>query len=367
MNRPQNKQRGIVLVFLAAFIFVLFAAAAFGVDIAYVYLQKTRLQNAADAAAIAGTTTIYRTREFKYSEFPTGAYPSNTYFPNPSPQKDWVAIARQRVREALQLNGALAHLKSDSDIEVNWYQQINPSATYNAPAVRVSLNASSATFFARVVGFNAFTIKAKATSIAAFPSAAQSGLPLGVANCALNVGWDFNAKGPVLSGSPPTAKKFQFGTDSPGADATNCPSGGATGSWTDFTNTSPSATTAGAYIPTLSAPRPPSLPLINGAMFAVTNGAMTTNFQKINDCQSTSVFNCSYSVMPVLSTSTTMGLNNNVTYPVQGFICTAITGVTDTGSAKYVSGSFSTGCRVPSSGAGGDAFYGVIASSTLVE
>jgi Flp pilus assembly protein TadG len=365
MNKPSQQQRGIVLVFLSAFMFVLFAAAAFGVDMAYVYLQKSRLQNAADAAAIAGTTTIYRTREFKYSEFPVGAYPPNTYFPNPNGE-NWTAVARQRVKAALQLNSALQYLQNDADIEVNWYQTINPSALYNSPAVRVSLTAPTPTFFARVVGFNQFTVKAKATSLAAFPKASGSGLPLAAANCAVSLGWDFVRRVPITTGSPPAARTFQFGTDSPGSDSTKCASG-ASGSWTDFTSSSPSASSAGNYIPTSLIPRPPSVPLMNGTPYAVTNGAMTTNFQKIDACRNSTSFDCQYSVMPVLGSSTTVGLSSGVSYNVQGFTCVRISGVTDTGSAKYVSGQFSTGCRMPSTGAGGSEFYGVIASSTLVE
>lgn len=365
MNRPARQQKGVVIVFLAITVFVLFAAAGFGVDVAYVYLQKNKLQNAADAAAVAGTTTIYRTREFKYSEFPTGIYPSNTYFPNPDNQ-NWVLIARQRVKAALQLNGALSYLQSDSDIQVNWYQSINPSAGYNGPAVRVNLRAPTPGFFTRAVGFNDFTVTAQATSIAAFPKAAGSGLPLATANCAVNLGWDFVRREPILSGSPPTARTFQFGTDSPGSDSTRCASG-ASGSWTDFTNFSPSATSAGVYIPTSLVPRTPSLTLINGLPFKVTNGAMTTNYQKINACFPSSSFNCQYSVMPVLDSGATNGLSSGVSYPVKGFTCVKVSGVTDTGSAKYVSGEFSTGCRVPSTGTGSSEFYGVIASSTLVE
>lgn len=365
MNRPAHPQKGVALVFLAITVFVLFAAAGFGVDVAYVYLQKNKLQNAADAAAIAGTTTIYRTREFKYSEFPTGVYPTNPYFPNPDNQ-NWVTIARTRVKAALQLNGALGNLQNDNDIQVNWYQSINPSAKYNGPAVRVSLKAPTPGFFTRAVGFNEFTVTAQATSIAAFPIAASSGLPLAAANCAVNLGWDFIRREPIVSGSPPTAPKFQFGTDSPGADSTKCASA-ATGSWTDFTNSSPSATSAGVYIPTSAAPRSPSIILINGAQFMVTNGAMTTNFQKINTCYPASSFNCEYSVMPVLDSGLVNGLNSGTSYSVKGFTCVKIASVTDTGSAKYVTGQFSTGCRMPSTGMGGSEFYGVIASSTLVE
>lgn len=359
-----HRQQGFVLVFLAIAIVVIFAAAAFAIDVSYAYLEKNRLQNAADAAAIAGTTTIYRTRDFKYSEFPTGPYPGNTYFPN-SGNDTWVTIARKRVKEALRLNNALAYLDSDSDIEVNWYQSINPSAAYNGPAVKVSLRSPTPTFFARAIGFNEFTIRVRATSLAAFPKTASSGLPLATATCAVNLGWDFARREPVTSGSPPQAKTFQFGTDSPGADSTKC-SAGATGSWTDFTNSLPSATSAGVYIPTSGTPIPPSLALIDGSLYKVTNGAMTTNFQKINDCYPSASFNCQYSVMPVLL-SDARGLDSGVSYSVKGFTCVKVLSVTDTGSAKYVSGEFSTGCRIASTGAGSSEFYGVISSSTLVD
>lgn len=371
MNRTATKQKGMVLVFLAGTVFLLFAVAALGVDVAYAYLQKNKLQNAVDAAAIAGTTTIYHTREFKYSEFPTGVYPANTYFPNPN-SDSWAAIARRRVKEALQLNGALGYLKQDSDIEVNWYQSINPSASYNAPAVRISLTAPTSLFFARAVGFDAFNIKVRATSITPFPKAAQSSLPLTVANCAADLGWNFGTREPKLDPATLRPLKFQFGTASP---STKCmlngqPVSGATGMWTDFTANA-DANNVGKFIPTASSPNPPSIPLITEPprTIQVTTGVQAVNYMAIGACTNSSTFNCTYSVMPVLNSGTagltTTGDAKGV-YGIKGFICVGINGYNLAGGA-YIDGQFSTGCRVPTSGAGGDEFYGVIASSTLVD
>lgn len=355
-----------ILVFLAGSIFLLFAVAALGVDVAYAYLQKNRLQNAVDAAAIAGTTTIYRSEKFLISQFPSGTYPGNTYFPN-TESRDWVYVARQRVKDALRLNDALQYLQSDNDIQVDWYKQINPTATYDAPAVRVNLTAPTPLFFARAVGFNQFTIKVRATSVAAFPKLVDSGLPLTVAYCAADKGWNFvNQEPKLLSGSP---LKFQFGTTSPSVNA--CAGGGASGMWTDFTSNA-DAKNVGSFIPASPTDVVPSVPLITEPpkVIQVTTGVQAVNYMAIGTCSDPTGPFCRHSVMPVLESGATIGLSTTDTnkgkYPIRGFICVEISGYNLAGGA-YISGQFSTGCRVPSSGAGGDAFYGVIASSTLVE
>ena len=54
------KQRGQVLVFYALMIPLLFLFAGAGIDLGWYYLNVSRLQNAADAAAVAGAQMIYK-------------------------------------------------------------------------------------------------------------------------------------------------------------------------------------------------------------------------------------------------------------------------------------------------------------------
>ena len=56
MRRPKNMQKGAVLVFLALMLPILVFFAGMAVDFGRAYLHKSRLQNAADAAALAGVS-----------------------------------------------------------------------------------------------------------------------------------------------------------------------------------------------------------------------------------------------------------------------------------------------------------------------
>ena len=57
-------QRGQVLVFYALLIPLLFLFAGIGLDLGWYYLNVSRLQNAADAAALAGAQTLVKQEDF---------------------------------------------------------------------------------------------------------------------------------------------------------------------------------------------------------------------------------------------------------------------------------------------------------------
>jgi len=52
----RGNQRGIAVVYIALMLVVLFMFAGLAIDIGYMYVAKTQLQNAADAAALAGAS-----------------------------------------------------------------------------------------------------------------------------------------------------------------------------------------------------------------------------------------------------------------------------------------------------------------------
>lgn len=55
INKPPRGQRGVVLIWFALFLPVLIGFIALAVDVSRLYLIRVELQNAADAAALAGT------------------------------------------------------------------------------------------------------------------------------------------------------------------------------------------------------------------------------------------------------------------------------------------------------------------------
>ena len=61
MEFKKFKQRGQVLVFYALMIPLLLLFAGAGLDLGWYYLNVSRLQNAADAAALAGAQALIKT------------------------------------------------------------------------------------------------------------------------------------------------------------------------------------------------------------------------------------------------------------------------------------------------------------------
>ncbi len=59
MKQLINEQRGAVAIIVAFLMFVLLGFAAFAVDFGYLYGVKNELQNAADAAALAGASVLF--------------------------------------------------------------------------------------------------------------------------------------------------------------------------------------------------------------------------------------------------------------------------------------------------------------------
>ena len=59
MQRATRRtQKGITLVLISMVLLILLGMAAFGIDLNHQVLNKTRLQNAVDAAALAGAVVV---------------------------------------------------------------------------------------------------------------------------------------------------------------------------------------------------------------------------------------------------------------------------------------------------------------------
>jgi Flp pilus assembly protein TadG len=63
MKKKLTGQRGAVLIFVALVLFLLLGFAAFALDFGYTYVVKSQLQNAADAAALAGASVLFSANE----------------------------------------------------------------------------------------------------------------------------------------------------------------------------------------------------------------------------------------------------------------------------------------------------------------
>lgn len=256
-----RNEKGITMVLVALVIVLLVAFVGIGVDIGYMYVAKGQLQNAADAGALAGVGAMY---------------PSNTSPPLSLPSPDW-SSAQTSATAFVKSNKAGAAYLADGDIVSiqagYWNLNQNPTGmqaqgiipkgkcstsgavcTSNAgctspeeclmqdvPAVQVNVRKSGLpTFFARVVGWNAFSPAASAVAVTGAPGSVPAGgaFPFALTTCVIN---DYFSQNPLPN--PPTlfTDTSVYHTKS----GTNI----APGQWTDLTpNKSPSQSLLTDYI-----------------------------------------------------------------------------------------------------------------------
>jgi hypothetical protein len=148
INRFRDEDDGFSLVFIAATLTLLLGISAFAVDLGWLYLNGSRVQRAADSAALAGVVFL----------------PWDT----PNVQAKAIEGATANGYDIGTVNGS--NVGSGPDI-LAW-QGLSDNR------LQVTLTSQIDTFFLKVLGFNNFTITRKATSQFIKP------VPLGApANC----------------------------------------------------------------------------------------------------------------------------------------------------------------------------------------
>ena len=142
-GKSDPSRRGAILVWSAVIMTFMLAMTAFAVDISYMTVVATQLQNAVDAAALSGVIEL--------------------------PQGNAVVIAT--VQEVASKNKATTEIVTvkAADVEFGWYDTslrkfTTPSATVNAIRVTARVE-NKALFFAPVVGQKKFTMKRSAIAI----------------------------------------------------------------------------------------------------------------------------------------------------------------------------------------------------------
>lgn len=140
--QPQAR-KGVVIVYAALMMVVVFGFAAFAIDIGHMALSRDQLQTAADAAALAGAMRM----------------------------KDGPAMVRSAARDIASRNflGKSPVSLPDSDIQLGVYDLGTHTFTVNevaANAVKVTTRVTdSPLFFAPVLGNNTFNSRAEAIAI----------------------------------------------------------------------------------------------------------------------------------------------------------------------------------------------------------
>jgi Flp pilus assembly protein TadG len=218
-----RRQRGTISYVLVFFIFMALAFAAFSVDVRHYYLAQDELQTAADAAAIAGASTLHSGTSTPAWNAAVAAAASAVQL-NTS---DGVVLANATVQSGYwNLTGSPAGMQAST---------ITPG-TYDSAAVQVTVSRATGSnggplifFFAPLFGVYTTTVTATAVAVVSAPGyVAPGGLfPVTLGQCLFDQYWNTQTGAPMIDPSTGQAYTFQITN---GALYGGC----SGGQWTSF-------------------------------------------------------------------------------------------------------------------------------------
>ncbi|MEX4001579.1 pilus assembly protein TadG-related protein [Paraburkholderia sp. EG285A] len=240
-GRAKRGQRGMVAMQVAVSLVVLLGVGALAIDVARWVIVRNELQNAADAAALAGA-----------SQLPGPLVASAT-------QATWssaAAAATSAANKYAGANSANGHAVATPQTVAVGYWDVNPAnqpstvpsslSQSNTPTgtekpavmVTVGLNPANGTglplLLAPILGVSSLHASATAVAIISVPGTAQPGslFPMAISKC--------------LWTSQGVASTAEFSVGYGASPTSTCPN--TAGQWTTFTTTNNSATGAGTLI-----------------------------------------------------------------------------------------------------------------------
>ena len=173
---PRRGERGQTLVLVAISIVSLLAMAALAIDVVTLYVARSEIQRAADAAALAGAKAI---ADSGVTTIPT----SDSHYTDGSAQLLASTMATAAINAVLQSNqnlvSAAAPQWTNGPPAAITYNDPTASGLVNNPQVTVALKRTNLpTFFARIFGRTGATVTASATAEAYNPANLSSFTPI---------------------------------------------------------------------------------------------------------------------------------------------------------------------------------------------
>ena len=206
--KPLHNQRGGVAILFVLCLPVLLGFAALAVDLARLNLTRVELQNAADAAALAGARSLSDTQPP----------------PGPSDQPYNWSAATATALDMARRNFANATRIQDATIETGYWNLLNPSLGLrpsgtpiagDVSAIRVTIAISSTQnngplklFFAPILGIADRNIQATSIAMIAAPAAGTGMFPVVINMAMFTHYWDTTTRTPKLN--PATHKPYIF-------------------------------------------------------------------------------------------------------------------------------------------------------------
>jgi hypothetical protein len=346
---PCNRERGSVVVLVAVFLAALLGFAALSLDLARAVVVRNELQNAADAAALAGAGSLV---------LPGLGSPSPTYV---SP--NWAQAEADGV-SAITLNSSEGVTLKDVQVQTGYWNvsgsppglqaaTITPGA-YDKPAVSVTVSRSTGnnggplkTFFGPLLGFPNISLAATAVAVLATPGSADpaSMFPMAITQCLINYYFNSRTGQPVTD--PSTGKPYIVTIDSSYHDSRSpCNSG----QWTSFQTDSNNVP---AIRDLIANGNPADMNI--GDKTWIEPGTKTTLYSSVRVPSDV--------VFPVVT-----DISTHAAVPIVGFASFHITASVG-GSGKYIRGYFTTDFKAAGMhpGGGSGPYYGSYVPPVLVQ
>lgn len=317
---------------------VLVAFAALAVDLAYVFVVRNELQNAADAAALSGAGRLY----------------TNNSGPN------WSDAELQAVATA-QLNRSEYRPIQDPEVTAGyWASQATPPvmqpsgvspAAGDSAAVMVTIRKAKANrdgpvrpFFAAVIGKNEIEVGAMAVAAVNTPSYVGENtlFPFVMSKCMYDTYWNASASPPGPRNDPKTGQPYIFVIEpepkKPGVQP--CEAGGR-GVWTTFFDANGGASVVKDLISNFN-PEPVKI----GDQIWIPSGITAVNYGLVQACSESGNGSCA-----VVSVAVIQDLLQKTNATVIAFSCLKIKDANQ--GAKTITVQMTKNCVPPGSGGNG--------------
>lgn len=351
--KTQHPQRGAMLITMSLFFVTLIGFAAVAVDVGHLMIARNELQNAADAAALAGANCLNKTTAASGTDCTSTT----------SATLNWT-IASTKATTAIGLNQSDGSTLVDGTVTTGYKNltgipaglqpaTLNPIGTYDKPAVMVSLGKSTGknggpvqTLITAMFGGAAVPITATAVAVISSPGSilANSTIPQAINQCMFDLYWDSATNSPKLATlstlngvaqviGKPWELRIGSSYHYPSCDS---------GQWTSF---SLDVNNVPAVRDLISNGNP--TPLGIGDNTWIEPGTKTSLYGDLDAKYPTPLSPPSANTSPLLDVTLPVvnlpdGLNNQGQTPIVGFAGFHITDIQG-GSGKYIQGHFTSG------------------------
>lgn len=318
-------------------LFATLAVAAFSIDLGHIFLARYELQSAADAAALAGASSL---------------------LPG-SPNPNW-SVAQVQASSAVSLNGSDGVNLTTASVKSGFWNLTGSPAgmqastispkTYDNPAVQVAVSRAAGVnggpvsyFFAPLFGVKNGSVTATAVAVVSAPGyVAPGGLfPVAIGQCIYDQYWNAQLGIPKIDPSTGQAYTFQFG------NGQTYSGGCAAAQWTSFETDNNDVPTVRGLI---ANGNPTGLSI--GDSIWIESGVKTTIYSSVPS--NTDV------LIPVVQQVTASSA------AIVGFAAFHIDGAAS-GSSKYIQGHLTTGFKISAGTGQSGPYYGAYVPPRLAQ